>query len=600
MGETLHVGITILHMVVAVFALVMSIIILVFTLGGNGNCTVDSCQPMLFITSTFLSSRRTESNVGWPVVTERTSFNDPLKQYPLIDTTNKLGYAFTHYYECMFEAKMASVACGSNDNLSSFYTCVTTNAGTLPGLTTCNVLPSANSAVQSHFMTSEEYITCIDNVPALRNAISTRASKNVFRACLAKSQWPFVEYQLDLDTPVFLGSYNWGLFLVVGLAVMTSFGVYSISWKEDGPVSKGEPEYFKRLGLFWAWTAWLWNLGFLVVFLLIAFRESGNFEANGGLPTTVSTTLVTLGLLGFALVYFGNELFVPGQWQFLSHVYEGSGVHKIVKHYHHHTAASVEHVPLMDLSGSLSSGKGELGLPMPGPSREYMVTDALVSKYYTPPLLSTWADAYIADAVIFLGVAGATQQVTTEFAWNLFVLIGCYRLLNSMIARFMYECFMNNFSLEDEVNAKKFTIKPAFTQSESNHKDPHLSSRVMALSTQIGAIYLYIAIVYLAFNGNIPLSDFKTFKDFTICCFVVPEALRILLHLYCQFYNNMSKTSSWLILNTSMFIWTWDLLCRTILISIIFLQGDSSYMGTREYLVRMTNTLLRDYITALV
>ena len=136
-------------------------------------------------------------------------------------------------------------------------------------------------------------------------------------------------------------------------------------------------------------------------------------------------------------------------------------------------------------------------------------------------------------------------------------------------------------------------------QSESNHKDPHLSTRVMALSTQIGAIYLYIAIVYLAFNGNTPLSDFKTFRDFTICCFVVPEALRILLHLYCQFYNSVSKTSSWLILNTSMFIWTWDLLCRTILISIIFLQGDSSYMGTREYLVRMTNTLLRDYVSAL-
>jgi hypothetical protein len=595
-GETLHMGLVGVHTVCSVAALALSVTFIVYGLGGT--CSPDSCQSMLFITSTFLSTRRVESNVGWPVATERTLFKDPTKQYPLIDGTSYTGYGFTHFYECMYSARMADTTCNFFDSgtFTDYYACMT-NSTPNPvktALSACNVFPTVSN--YSHYMTSEDYITCLNWQPALRNSISTRASRNVFRSCLAKAQWPFAEYQLDVDTPAFLGSYNWALFLAIGFAVMTSFAVYSMSWREDGPVRNGEPTYFMRLGLFWAWTAWIWNLGLLVICLLIAFRETGSFESNGGLPTTVSTTLVTLGLLALVLVYFGSELFTHNQWEFLAHALEGTGYHKIVKHRAYKRFFSKDDAPLLDPSG----GRGELGSIMPGASRSYVVTDPEVAKYYTPPLLSTWADGYIADAVIFLGVAGATQQLTTDQAWNIFVLIGAYRLLNMMIARFMYECFMNNFSLEQSVNESKFKIKPVFLSlgDPDRHSDPHLSVRVMALSTQIAAIYLYIAIIYLFFNGNVAVSSFDLFNRLTIFGFLVPEAIRIALHVYYQVWYSRSKGSSWLLLNTHMFVWNWDLVCRFIILSIILLNTDGGFQGTREYLLRQSNTLLRDFLVS--
>ena len=595
-GETVHVVLVGLHSICSVAALALSVVFIIYSLGSN--CSPESCQSMLFITSTFLSARRVESNVGWPVATERTLFKDPTKQFPLTDGTSFTGYAFTHFYECMHSARMADLSCNFFDSFSDYYSCMT-NSTPNPvrtALAACNVFPTVSN--YSHYMTSEDYITCLNWQPALRNSVSSRASRNVFRACLSKSQWPFAEYQLDVDSSSFLGSYNWALFISIGFAVTTSFAVYSMSWKEDGPVQNGEPGYFMRLGLFWAWTAWIWNLGLLIICLLIAFRETGSFESNGGLPTTVSTTLVTLGLLGIVLVYYGSELFTHNQWKFLAHALEGTGYHKITKHKVFKRFFNKQDTPLLDPNGA----PGELGSIMPGASRSYEVTDMEVAKYYTPPLLSTWADGYIADAVIFLGVAGATQQVTTDQAWSIFVLIGSYRLLNMMIARFMYECFMNNFSLEQSVNDSKFKIKPVFMSlGDSNrHDDPHLGIRVMALSAQIAAIYLFSAILYLFFNPGAVFASFDLFRSLTIFGFLIPEIIRISLHVYCQVWYSKSKSSSWLLLNVHMFVWNWDLACRLIILAIIMLGTNEFTQGTRNYLIYQSNTLMRDFIQGIV
>ena len=166
-----------------------------------------------------------------------------------------------------------------------------------------------------------------------------------------------------------------------------------------------------------------------------------------------------------------------------------------------------------------------------------------------------------------------------------------------MIARFMYECFMNNFSLSETVNQRKFGIRPFFLQSgEEAEKDPHLSTRVMALSTQISAIYLFIAILYLSFNGSALISDFPVFVVFVWLGFVVPEAIRTILHIFCQIWNIGGKSSSWLILNVHMFVWNWDVAVRVIFISIIMLTTGSDWLATRQYLVTQTNTLLRDFL----
>lgn len=607
-AHTIHLGITLLHFLTAIGALVMTIVIAVYSLGDK--CTPDACQSLIYITSTFLSSRRLQTNMGWPVATVRTPINTPeFPQYPakemiLQKSPSSNGYVFTHFFECMHSARVADQTCYFPDNFGDYYNCMINNTNTRNALSTCSILATSGTYV-NHFMSQEEYITCMNAQPIMKNSVSPRASRNVFRACLAKNQWPFFEIQQDIDSPVLLGSYNWALFLTAGLAIMTSFAVYSASWLEDGPVRYGQPEYFMRLGLFWTFLSWAWNIAFFIIFVLVAFRETNNFEANGGLPTTVSTSLTTVGLFLIAIVYFGNELFVPGEWTFLAHPLKGAGrsteiLHKIVKHYKHHTRPRAAAQASDPASRSLLGA--EMALPLPNPTvAEYQVEDHLVARYYTPPLLATWADGYIADVIIFLGMAGATQQLTNDQAWNLAVLIGGYRLLNMMISRFMYECFMNNLSLTNETNTAKFKIKPVFASKESDHDDPHLSTRVMALSTQIAAIYLLIGVCYLTLNnGNVVISDVAIFRNFVILGFVIPESLRILLHLYCQFMNPYGKTSSWLILNVSMFVWTWDLVVRVIFISIVMLQTDKTFQGTREYLIYQGNTLLRDFITLMI
>ena len=602
-AHTVHLGLTLLHFLTAVGALVMTIVISVYSLGDK--CTPDTCQSLIYITSTFLSSRRIEGNTGWAVATTRTPLNsNDNVQYPAKDLAvpKSNGYAFTHFYECMHSARVADQTCNFPDSYDDYYKCVTNNTAVNTAITSCNILMTGVGGSVRHFLTVDDYVACISSASVLKNSVSPRASRNVFRACISRNQWPFFEVQQDIDSPVLLGSFNWALFLTAGLAIMTSFSVYSASWLEDGPVRHGQPEYFMRLGLFWTFLSWAWNLAFFIVFILVAFRDSNNFEANGGLPTTVTTTLATLGLFAVAIVYFGNELFVPGQWTFMAHPLRGAGrsteiLHKIVKHYNHHK----EKMEGQADPAYKSLLGADLGLPMPNPAKgEYMVEDHLVARYYTPPLLATWSDGYIADVLIFLGMAGATQQLTNDQAWNLAVLIGGYRLLNMMISRFMYECFMNNLSLTDKVNAAKFKIKSVLLgRKDAGEEDPHLSTRVMALSTQIAALYLFIGVLFMVFNGNVVLSDVKIFRDFVICCFLVPEIIRIALHLYCQFWNMNGKTSSWLILNVSMFVWTWDVICRVIFISIVMLQADKSYQGTREYLIYQGNTLLRDFITLL-
>ena len=161
---------------------------------------------------------------------------------------------------------------------------------------------------------------------------------------------------------------------------------------------------------------------------------------------------------------------------------------------------------------------------------------------------------------------------------------------------------MNNFSLEQSVNDSKFKIKPVFMSlgDKNRHDDPHLGIRVMALSAQIAAIYLFAAILYLFFNPGAVFASFDLFRSLTIFGFLIPEIIRISLHVYCQVLYSKSKSSSWLLLNVHMFVWNWDLACRLIILAIIMLGTNEFTQGTRNYLIYQSNTLMRDFIQGIV
>jgi hypothetical protein len=541
--------------------------------------------------------------MGWPVATERALSEDVYYPFNYADPAKDRSYRFGHFLECMHAARMVDKKCSPDLDFRNYATCLTNTTGVVEGLDQCASFPTVGGYY--HWPTPEEYLGCLWNNPLLQNSESRRASQNVFRSCIERNMWPFFEIPQGIDTPIFMGSYNWGVLLVTGFVLMTSFGVYQVSYREEGPVSHGETGWFMRLGLFWSGLALLWNIAFLGVFLAVAFRGSGEFQNHGGLPTTSSTTFVTFLALGAGVLYFFSVVFQPsrtGRWMVRG---TGHGMGKIVP------------APAAGVLSDQESRSHLLGatLPMRG-GGDYSLSENEVIKYYTPPLLATWADSYFADFCIVMGMAGATGQLSTDRAWNLFTLTLLYRVLNMIISRCISDAFMNNLRLDDQVNIDKNDIvsRPGrFYKFAGNYSDRprtaadgliapyHLNVQVVGLSTQLAAFYLYLGLLVLVFDGNYALSDFNVFRAFFVLCFLIPELLRLLLHLFLQLFYDVRGNAGevpWFLYNSAFFIWIWDYLFRLIFIGIALL-GGSENPGTLEFLKTQTNTIMGSFVTAM-
>lgn len=576
---------------------------------GKG-CDVDTgCQSMLFITTTFLSARRIETSLGFPVGNDRDLMGATPPQSPFNDPASTLRdrtYQFGHFIECMYTARMADRTCPPTLSLSSYANCVQNTTLIAGGLSTCATFPTVGG--YSHWPTSEEYIACLWNNPLLQNSESRRASQNVFRTCVEQTLWPFFEIPQTLDSPIIFGSYNWGLLLLAGLVVFTSFAVYTTSPTETGHVKRGEGQMFMRLGLAWSTAALVVNLIFFIIMIIVAFRESGNFQSNGGVPTTFSTSMVTLLATGAAVLYFLNIVLLPTGRKFVAVVRRSTGG----------SVAVIESVPVrtettdferQNLMGSTFPMVGPGVQPQAGVVK-YELTADQVTRMYTPPLLAIWSDSYLADFCIVLGVAGATGQLTTDSTWLLFTLTLVYRLLNMIISRCMSDSFTNNVRLDDAVNQAKNGIitRPELTYWRKVHdvtfsKDPssvHLNTNVIGLSTQLSALFIFIAIFGLVFNDNAISGDFQVFRIFMIVCFIVPELLRLLVHVYFQVAYNPESMGEvpWFLYNSFFVIWLTDLVTRISFVLFIFTDTREN-PGTFDYLKSQTGLVMRDYVAAM-
>lgn len=582
----------------AITAVIMSIVISARVLGEG--CKEGECLPMLYLTTTFLSSRRIETSIGFPVATERdlansiaTPFNDPA-------SANKdRTYRFGHFIECMYTARMADKLCLPN-SLSDYTVCVTNSTLIAGGLDSCATFPSVGGYY--HWPTPEEYLGCVWNNPALQNSEVRRASQNVFRACMDRTLWPFFEIPQGIDSPIVFGSFNWALLLLVGIVVMSSFAVYTGSLKEDGHVNHGESDSLMRLSVFWTGIALVWNIIYFVIFLIIAFRNSGDFQKGGGLPTTFSTSYITVVVMAAALLYFLSIFLQSGSRKFIRTLYKTDS-----------NVAVIEAVPIETEVSDHENCALLRGTFPEVPSKSYALSGEDVAKYYMPPMLAIWADSYFADFCIFLGIAGATGQLTTDTAWNLFTLILSYRVLNMIISRCMSDAFTNNIRLDDEVNKAKnlivtipsaYSTKYTFSSNGAVYKPPHdvhINTKVIGLSTQLAALFLYIALITLVFNGNSPLQDFNYFKSFFVLCFIVPEALKLLIHLYYQLTYGPDHMNDvpWILYNGFYFIWLWDVVLRIVFVCIVVLE-TSNNPGTFDYLKTQTNSLMRDYVAQML
>lgn len=603
-NSPVHMALSLLGFVTAGTLVVMSIVVSSKVL-GEGCKEQDQCQAMLYITTTFFSSRRIETSLGWPVATERDlanaqnfpyNVNDPAQAYK--DRT----YRFGHFIECMYTARMADKTCPPTATLSEYTTCIT-NSTLITGLDNCAAFPSVGG--YSHWPTSEEYLQCVWNNPLLQNTESRRASQNVFRACMDRQLWPFFEVPQTIDSPILFGSYNWALLLLAGIVVMSSFAVYTASPKEEGALKYGESSVWMRLGLLWSGIALVWNLIYLIIFLIIGFRNTGEFQKGGGLPTTFSTTYVTVGVLGAAFLYFLAIVLKPARFKYVYRRYS-SAKSNIAVIEPVHVDAKVND---FEMQGLLQGTFPETNPRNPMRQDKIAVSEDDVARFYTPPMLAIWADSYLADFCIVMGVAGATGQLSTDTAWHLFALTLSYRLLNMIISRCISDAFTNNLRLPDEVNQAKNSIVTRPTMFWNNRRDyanrtksehgydVHINTKVIGFSTQLAAGFLYACLLALVFNGNTQLNEFTIFKNFFITCFVVPEALRLVIHLYYQVSYGEADMNSvpWALYNSFYFIWLWDVIWRLIWVCVVVLE-TSNNPGTFDYLRTQTGTLMRDYV----
>ena len=454
LNSNLHVVLTWLHLALAIVCVVFSAWFVALALGRE--CDGETCKQLAYITTTFFSTSHVGSSVGWPVATQRASIGEAV-QYPL----DRDAFSFSHYYECMFDAQVGDSVCKDRSSVGDYTACLRNSTQATAALTACDTLSASFS---QPWPTAEEYLRCIYRFPVMRNTVSVRASQNVFRSCLSRSLWPFFEVQQSIDSPLFLGSYNWLIMLAVGFLCMTSFAVYTASPWEQVKVRFGEPDWHMRLGWMWVGISFVWILAFFITFVIVAARHGTEFEKNGGVPTTNSTSYVTLVTLGVCLFYFLGELLESTQKQeYVVKKYNKAYTRFFRKEKTNKEVTDIyPHGHVVRQTVSNVKRDSMLGAIMPRPTvAVYDISEEDVAKYYTPPLLAVWADGYLADPLIFLGMAGATGHLRTDQAWNLFFGVLFFRLINMQICRYMYQCFMNNlaFSGESKVNDIYYDVR---------------------------------------------------------------------------------------------------------------------------------------------
>ena len=564
MQSSLHLFLSWIGAMVTLGTFVMSIILLSF--GLSERCDQPNCLNKAFTTNTFYSTRTPDFSSGWPVATDR-YLSSELVTMP----SKNNNWPWVHYYECMSTAKLAAPTCGTFSSISDYSNCLQTNNMTKLVLAQCNAY---SASYFYNFPTMDQYIRCISSYPVMQ---ANRNNQQIFKTCLHSTLWPFYEVPQGIDSGIIMSSYNWVVFMCVGLWAMTSFAVYTVSPFDYTEIVYGQPTSWKRLGSLWIFASFIWNLVLFIIMLVLVVRNNTTWDDPvNPYPITISTSIIVLTGILVCLVYFAAELTETEIGHYLG-ISGKTAMHHIVHHakkgYHAFTA---------------KSNVNSLSAPFPEKGGAYT---NLSPFYYTAPLVTAWADGYLLDAFIVAGLAGATGQLTTDQSWNLFTMTLIYRVINMALARFMVECFSNNIRETDAVNNAKhskieMTILPPYD-------DPANDIKVMALGTQIAAWYIFIGLCIMVFDSNTLLSEFDLFKTFFILGFIVPEIIRSIVHLLCQFFYTTSFKGT--ILISHEVVWIWDLIIRLVFCSIVYFQTDVSVMGTRTFLQSMSNNLMNVY-----
>lgn len=520
----------------------------------------------VYETTTFLSSYDKTNIDSWIVQTK-----------PWSDVANSNAYVetqFTHYYECWYTAQMAWDVC-HNSTINDYKTCIKARYSTQ--LDTC-----ANASSPNYISPSlNEYATCVNNF-----LLPSRHSLNTFKICLRTNSWPLYESPEPVDSLYFLGSYNWMSLVTVGFLGFACFMLYTSAITTDEKRLWKSPYTYTNDYTFFMIITFVCLaivFSFLVVFLVMAFKPSADtFGSSYPYPNSIATNTVIIPTLALLCAYFimelsektkptktlkkyWNKVFANENMDSPQRTLENQG--QIVY------ASEYNTVPNATIAGGAKYIPQKFAVHPLNPNANTVTED------YFPALLITWSDAYLIDAVLFLGFIGATQQVSTALAYQIFVVVLTYRFLYTIISRLLFEGYIFD---DDQGTAK-------FTQNSSRTAKVNFSVRMQAMFLQVAATLCVIILGVILFNEKTMISEFGMILALYILWYLVPEVIRLGSHLIVAAIA-WEDTDDLILFTANSFVWIWDVVVRLIFIMII-VWGYKDIAGTSYFLEERLNSI---------
>ena len=500
-------------------------------------------SPYLFMTNTFLVQYDNDNNITWPILTTNTWSGLARTVSPYTDIKTE------HKYECLFQAKAAPL-CNSYDNIADWYTCL--KASYSSALTACATTNSYN--YKTLWPTTAQYQSCVSNYFAFG-----RQQYNAFDSCLKTDMWPLFEYPQDIDSTYLLGSYNWMLLLLTGSIIYAMFAFWTSSYKdgskEHAVIRYGKPAggWFTRMNTPWVVVGTAGLVLWSILLAVIVYRGSGTVPSttSAAYYTNTGAGLLVLFASSVALVYFVLELV---------EFYDGKDRDDSRRKVH-------------------PSSESRLGEYTTNPSRPFreITSKEQTAEEYAPILMVAWSDAYLADALIFTGVMGATLQVFTSDVWSVFTWILLYRLLQSAAARLIYEAYVKN---DAEVLENHCKISKTGPEAIGGAYAAQFSLKISALAFHLAGTLCAFELFMIIFNPNRALWDYTFFFWITILGLLVPEFIRTVFNLYIAMRDGDHSIP---VLVVYQFIWAWDVLIRVIMLFVVF-WGTVDMPGTYNFL----------------
>lgn len=511
---------------------------------------VDNKNRLGYETTTFYTTIDRNNIDSWQVQTQ--SWSDISKSNIAVDNQ------FNHYFECWFAAGVAADRC-ANTTINSYKTCINSRFAT--ELALCS---STNNADQIA-PTLNSYSQCINN-----KLLPTRESINGLKICLRTSMWPLFESPENVDSWQFLGSYNWMTLLSIGFALFSCFVLYTggfVMYAENLEIDSktNEPKGNSPLSYSITGVCAGFSLIFLVYFLLNAYRlsDSNAMGSTYPFPNSVATNNVMIPATLLVFVYFVLEFLEA--W----HPYDETTKKKGV--------AGDAQMPA-EVAQLMMAANGQiLQKHMPrqyfNPTKDSSTDPqwyGVMTTYY-PALTLAWADAYMLDPIIALGVIGATHQISTAMAYQVFLAILTYRLAHTSVARLLYAGYIVN---PDE-NPDKFA-------SPDRQRNVIYSIRMQAMFMHLAASFALIMLWYILTNTNSMISEYSLIYSMLFLWYLIPETIRLIAHVTVA-SKGLTASDRYVLITCNYIVWIWDVLIRFIFVMII-IWGATTIYATQGFI----------------